>query len=163
MANITLNTDLLGTIAFDSEDGLWEYYTIEMNGKEINTRLDIDSDLDADSAEHIEELLNRLPQMIHMAKAEFVERYPEDETVRVFVDFQMEEIDEDSLLECFEADDLSEITPEVFSNSLQLCGISINDSVECSIDLCLDPDITDALLVVRFDQDLEITDITHES
>jgi tricorn protease-like protein len=41
MANITLNTDLFGTIAFDSEDGLWEYYTIEMDGKEISTISDI--------------------------------------------------------------------------------------------------------------------------
>lgn len=163
MANITLNTELFGTISFDSEDGLWEYYTIEIDGKEINTRLDIESYLDPDSAEHIEDLLNRLPQMLHIAKAELVERYPEDETVRVFVDFQMEEIDEDSLLECFEVDALSEITPEAFLNALQLCGISIDGNAECAIDLCLDPDVTDALLVVRFDQDLEITDIAHES
>jgi len=100
MANITLNTDLFGTITFDSEDGLWEYYTIELDGKELSTRLDIESYLDEDSSEQMEDFLNRLPQMIHSAKTEFVERYPEDETVRMFVDYQMEEIDEDSLLEC---------------------------------------------------------------
>lgn len=163
MSNITLNTDLFGTITFDSEDGLWEYYTIELDGKELSTRLDIESYLDEDSSEQMEDFLNRLPQMIHSAKAEFVERYPEDETVRMFVDYQMEEIDEDSLLECFEADDLSEISPEAFLNALQLCGISIDGNAKCSLDLCLNPDITDALLVVRFDGDLNILDIAHES
>lgn len=163
MANITLNTDLFGTITFDSEDGLWEYYTIEMDGKEISTRLDIESYLDAETAEQMEDFLNRLPQMIHSAKTEAMERYSEDETVQGFVDYQMEEIDVDSLLECFEADDLSEITPEAFLNALQLCGISIDGNAKCSIDLCLDPDITDALLVVRFDENLKITDIAHES
>ena len=163
MAEITLTTELFGTIAFDSEDGLWEYYTIELNGKEISTRLDIESYLDADSAEQMEDFLNRLPQMIHSAKAEFIELYPEDETVRMFVDYQMEEIDEDSLLDCFGADELSEIPPERFLNALNLCGISIDGNATCSIDLCLDPDITDALLVVQFDGDLNILDIAHES
>ena len=104
-----------------------------------------------------------IPQLIQTAKAVFIENYPLDETIRMFVDFQMEEIDEESLLSCFTVDTLSDVTPKRFLEELKLCGISIDGNTECIMDFCLDKDITDALLVVHFGQNMEILDIAHES
>lgn len=163
MADITLNTTLFGTLEFDSEDGLWEYYTIDLNGKEIETRLDIEAEQSDEDIVHIHNFLENIPQMIQKAKAVFIEKYPSDETIRMFVDFQMEEIDEESLLSCFAADTLCEVTPKRFLEELNLCGVSIDGNAECIMDFCLDKDITDALLVVHFSQDMEILDIAHES
>ncbi len=163
MAEITLNTKLFGSITFDSEDGLWEYYTIELDGKEIETRLDIEAEQSDEDVTVIQSFLENIPQMIQKAKAVFVEKYPTDETIRMFVDFQMEEIEEDSLLSRFGVDALSEVTPKLFLEELKLCGISIDGNAECTLDFCLDKDITDALLVVCFDEDMEICDIAHES
>ena len=163
MADITINTKLFGTIEFDSEDGLWEYYTIELDGKEVNTRLDIEAEQSDEDIVYIRNFLENIPQMIQKAKSVFIEKYPSDETIRMFVDWQMEEIDEDCLLSCFDVDTLAEVTPKQFLEELKLRGISIDGNTECIIDLCLDGNITDELLVVHFNQNMEILDIAHES
>ena len=163
MANITLNTKLFGTIEYDSEDGLWEYFTIELDGKAVETRLDIEAYQSEEDVIHIQNFLANIPQLIQKAKAVFTEKYPMDETIRMFVDWQMEEIDKESLLSCFTVDTLSDVTPKRFLEELKLCGISIDGNTECIMDFCLDTDITDALLVVHFGQNMEILDIAHES
>lgn len=163
MAEITMNTKLFGEIEFDPEAGLWEYYNITLDGQEIQTRLDIEAELCEEDMLLVQNYLDHIPQLIKKAKAVSAENYPKDETIRLFVDFQMEEIDEESLLSCVGVDSLEEVTPKRFLEALKLCGISIDGNAECILDLCLDKDITDALLVVHFSQAFEILDIAHES
>lgn len=163
MAVITLNTTLFNTIEFNSEDGLWEYYTIVLDSKKIEIRLDIEAEQNDENIVQIQKHLDNIPQMIQKAKATFIEKYPLDETVRMFVDFQMDEIDEENLLSCFDVNAISEVTPKRFIEELKLCGVSIDGNAECIIDFCLDENITGELLVVHFDHEMKIINISHES
>ncbi len=163
MAVITLNTTLFNTIKFNSEEGLWEYYTILLDGKECETRLDIEAEQGDEDIVQIQTYLENIPQMIRMTKDVLKENYPFNETIRVFIDFQMDEIDKENMLSCFDVNDISEVTPERFIEKLKICGISIDGNTECIIDLCLDENITDELLVVHFNHEMNIIDITHES
>ena len=81
--------------------------------------------------------------------------------------FRQEELDEDALLEALGVKSREEITPQRFLDALEPRGITLvqgkEEGLDCIFDFSLDPDVSDELLVIRFDQNREIVDIAHES
>ncbi len=158
---IKITGRLFGDIEYDSEDGLWEYINISLDGRSCQCRLDIESELE--DVALIQKLMDAIPEMMEKSKAAFLQGYPENDTIALFVDYQIEEIEHDTLMTCLDVQTEEGITPQNFLRKLQLTGVSIDGSYECVMDFCLDKDVTDALLVVTFDESLKILSIRHES
>ena len=82
---------------------------------------------------------------------------------------QLEELEEAPLLASLGVASREEATPERFIQVLELRGVTVaprpgaEEEMDCTLDFCLDPEITDELLVFRFTPELELYDISHES
>ena len=114
-------------------------------------------------------LLDRLPEMYRKARERFEADYESNEVIRFFLRDQLQEMDEAPLLASLGVSSREEATPERFVQRLELRGVTVaplpgaQEEMDCTLDFCLDPEITDQLLVFRFTQELELYDISHES
>ena len=103
-------------------------------------------------------LLDRLPEMYRKARERFEVDYESNEVIRFFLRDQLQEMDEAPLLASLGVSSREEATPERFVQRLELRGVTVaprpgaQEEMDCTLDFCLDPEITDQLLVFRFTQ-----------
>jgi hypothetical protein len=167
MQTITLHTKPFGEMAVAVADGLFEYYTLTLGGKEVRFHLHIfENFLNAQTAETVTRFLNEFPVMYAKARA-FIAAQADDDDVDYFFRSGVEETDEACLLQLFGVNNTNKITRDAYLAALELRGSHIWQSdkgaVGCVLDFSLDEEYTDELLAVSFGEDCEPVNIAHES
>lgn len=165
-----VETLLFGSLRFPVKEGLFETFPLAMEGRSQRVELFIWKNLAQPKKwEAIGKLLDRLPEMYQRARKRFEAEYESNEVIRFFLRDQLEELEEAPLLASLGVASREEATPERFVQRLELRGVTVaprpgaQEEMDCTLDFCLDPKITDQLLVFRFTQELELYDISHES
>ena len=163
-----LETTLFGVLRFPVKEGLFETLPLTLGGKPRMVDLYITEGLAEPKVwEPMTALLNAVPEMYRKGKERIAADHRTDPVMELFIREQLAEMDGDALTGAFGAERREEITPEAFAAALEPRGITLapagEGKLQCAFDFSLDPEITDELLVIRFDQGLEITDISHES
>jgi hypothetical protein len=166
-AAMKLSTRLLGELTVPVAEGLFENFTLPLGGKNVAFDLYIfENFLNERTAEIVARCIDGIPLMYDKARAEISERANGD-LVDGFVREGIGEMDEDYLLGLFKVDSREEIARESFLAALELRGLHIwqdrEGEVGCVLDFSLDKEYTDELLVVSFDQALDVTNVSHES
>ncbi len=163
-----LETLLFGVLRFPVKEGLFETLPIPLRGRTRMVDLYIWEDLaQPDRWEAITAMLNAIPEMYQKARARFEAEQETNQVIAFFLRDQMEEMDEDALTGALGVECREEVTPERFLDALEPRGITLaptkDGGMDCTFDFSLDPAVTDQLLAIRFGQDREICDISHES
>ena len=165
---ITFETAMFGSLACAYSEGLFKTFTIQTQGREFSCDLNIfDNFVNDENYDLVLRFLEGMPVMYKKARAEINANYQTNELMKFFIQFHLEELDKEYLLPYFEAKSMAEITPERFIEKLEMRTISIaptkDGSCDCTLDFSIDPELSDELLVFRFDKNFEIYDISHES
>lgn len=171
MKNIKITAELFGDMEFSAEEGLSEFYTVVLNGKKTEIFVYIFENFITESNSYIvRKFLDKIPIMYAKAKEKLFSDYKTNELIKFFIKSQINEIDENCLTEYFEIGSVEELTSEVFITKLELRSISIapieeskSNDIDCTLDFSLDKELSDELLVFRFNKNLEIYEIAHES
>lgn len=165
-----LETRLFGSLRFPVKEGLFQTFPLTIGGRSMVADLFIWEELARPERwEALAGLLDRLPEMYRKARERFEADYESNEVIRFFLRDQLQEMDEAPLLASLGVSSREEATPERFVQRLELRGVTVaprpgaQEEMDCTLDFCLDPEITDQLLVFRFTQELELYDISHES
>ena len=165
-----LETRLFGSLRFPVKEGLFQAFPLTIGGRSMVADLFIWEELARPERwEALAGLLDRLPEMYRKARERFEADYESIEVIRFFLRVQLQEMDESPLLASLGVSSREEATPERFVQRLELRGVTVaplpgaQEEMDCTLDFCLDPEITDQLLVFRFTQELELYDISHES
>lgn len=165
-----METLLFGSLRFPVKEGLFETFPLAMEGRSQRVELFIWENLAQPKKwEAIGKLLDQLPEMYQRARKRFEAEYESNEVIRFFLRDQLEELEEAPLLASLGVASREEATPERFIQVLELRGVTVaprpgaEEEMDCTLDFCLDPEITDELLVFRFTPELELYDISHES
>ncbi|MCI9508370.1 MAG: DUF2004 domain-containing protein [Angelakisella sp.] len=163
-----LETALFGVLRFPVKEGLFQTFPLPLRGKSRMVDLFIwDGLAQPPRWEAIQSLLNAIPELYQKARARIEADHGSNQVIEFFIRDQVEEMDEDALTGALGVQRREEITPERFLDALEPRGITLapakDGGIDCIFDFSLDPEITDELLVIRFGQNQEITDICHES
>ncbi len=163
-----LETTLFGVLRFPVKEGLFQTFPLPLRGKSRMVDLYIWENLAQPKEwEPLTALLNAVPEMYQKARARIEADHETNEVMAFFIRDQIEELDEDALLEALGVKSREEITPQRFLDALEPRGITLvqgkEEGLDCIFDFSLDPEVSDELLVIRFDQNREIVDIAHES
>ncbi len=165
-----IETLLFGPLHFPVKEGLFRTFPLVLGGRSQRVELFIREDLARPERwEAMGRLLDRLPLMYQRARERLEAEYEENEVIRLFIRDQMEEMEEAPLLERLGAKSREEAVPARFAQALELRGVTVaprpgrEEETDCTLDFCLDPEITDELLVFRFTPEAELYDISHES
>ncbi|MCL2023092.1 MAG: DUF2004 domain-containing protein [Oscillospiraceae bacterium] len=166
MTDIKLSTTLFGEIIVPYEEGVFQDCTLTLDEKETTFNLYLMEKSITDTlTKTVVKFLDNLPLLYQKAKAAVLSS-TDSELLSYFTEFHLEEL-ADELLPLFSVDSADEITKEMFLSALKLRGVRIGlnnqNELDCVLDLCLDEEITDELLVIYFDTQFEITDMSHES
>lgn len=167
MSTITMRTSIFGTLDIDQDADLWENCLIELDGKDLDVCLSIDGGLvTEETCAHVLELLESVPQMYRRAKDYLHGIYPQDATVDGFVSFHLTELEPEMLCEALNVPE-SECTAEALFDALEPCAIVIapdaKGGVGCMMDFSIGKEYSDEVLCVRFDAEMRIFDVAHES
>jgi len=164
---ITINTPLFGELAIPAEEGLFEYFTLPLGGKDVTFHLHIFEDfLNGDTAKITGRFLENFQVLYDKARA-YIAEQADDSDVDYFFRAGVEETDEDYLLGLFGVGSTEDITKEMYLAALELRGSHIWQSdkgaVGCVLDFSLSEEYTDELLAVSFNEALEPVNIANES
>lgn len=165
-----IETLLFGPLRFPVKEGLFRTFPLALGGRSQRVELFIREELARPERwEAMGRLLDRLPLMYQRARERLEAEYEENQVIRSFIRDQLEEMEEAPLLERLGAKSREEAVPERFVQALELRGVTVaprpgrEEETDCILDFCLDPEITDELLVFRFTPEAELYDISHES
>ena len=161
-----INTDLFGEIEVSQTDGLTEDYEIVLGGKNMTINLQIFENIVSDNTlKTVENMLNQIPQMYEKGKNAILDGIDSDDTIKSFIDFYLDAADD--YYEIFDVDSSDEITSAMIAEKLEPRNIFIattkDNMIDCNFDFSLPEEYTDQLLVIRFDDNYEIYDISEES
>lgn len=161
-------TEVLGNLHITIEDGLFKNYMIMLDGEEVFFDLYVWENLiSSKNIEVIKAYINCIPLMYEKAKQTFLTAYETDPTIQYYIQFHLEELDADAIHASCHLSSQEIVTPEIFLNALRPTMISIaenaNTVIDCTMDFCIDREISDELLVARFNPEFEIYNISHES
>lgn len=167
MENYKINTQLLGLLEISSKSGICEDYDINIQGRDMQVTLIVFEDFINDgNIKIVCDFIEHIPEFYQTGKTELLKIRDTNALVKYFMKFHLDELSED-MLEIFEVDSVDVITSEMFINQLELRSVSIapdrNNEIDCTLDFSLPEEYTDELLVVRFDSQHQIYDISHES
>jgi hypothetical protein len=165
---LQITTTLLGELTVPVEEGLFEDYTLPLGGKEVTFNMFIfENFLNEETAKITAMFIDSIPLMYDKARKEITARAADSELIDCFFREGVAETNEDYLLELCQADSREEITKEMFLAALELRGLHIwqnkDGEVRSVLDFSLDEEYTDELLVISFNQALDVVDITNES
>lgn len=165
-----IETLLFGPLHFPVKEGLSRTFPLALGGRSQRVELFIREDLARPERwEAMGRLLDWLPLMYQRARERLEAEYEENQVIRLFIRDQLEEMEEAPLLERLGAKSREEAVPARFAQALELRGVTVaprpgrEEEMDCTLDFCLDPEITDELLVFRFTPEAELYDISHES
>ncbi|EHL5791188.1 TPA: DUF2004 domain-containing protein [Listeria monocytogenes] len=167
MTNRTLTTKLLGTLSYTQENGTTMDAVIPLDGKEVKINYSIFEKLTSeDYFKDIVTLTDQIPELYQKAKETILEQFDENDTLTIYFEFHVDELPED-ILEVTECETIENVTKEILVDKLVLSSVWFSETTNNNVDLTFDfkllPEISDELLVVRFNDKGEITELTHES
>ncbi|EAE6383726.1 DUF2004 domain-containing protein [Listeria monocytogenes] len=167
MTNRTLTTKLLGTLSYTQENGTTVDAVIPLDGKEVKINYSIFEKLT--SEDYFKDIVTLTDQILELhvkAKETILEQFDENDTLTIYFEFHTDELPEE-VLEVTECDAIENVTKEILIDKLVLSGVWFSENANNELDLTFDfkllPEVSDELLVVRFDNKGEITGLTHES
>ena len=161
-----IETTLFGKINIPADEGLFEDFSIELGGKEMSVNLYVVEDfLNESNLERVKSVMEQIPKMYETARKYISDNMNSNGFIKYFIECHIEELE--GLEELFDVSSARDITPEMFINRLEPRAIRISNDKEtfldCIFDFSLPEDYSDELLVVSFNEQCEIIDITHES
>lgn len=168
---ITLNTHSLGAITIENgNDSFFENKQITINGTKYDVSLFICENVITERhSAIIEGMINNIILMYPKAKQALLEQGHDNDTIKYFIDFHLNELPEyyPSLLsDLFETNDKALISNANVIDKMQLRGFIIGKNEKntyITLDFTLGRELSDELLVVEFDEKMNITRIAHES
>ncbi len=168
MKDVTIETSLFGVLKFPNSEGILKDFTLELDDKEIRTSLNIWEDfITSKNIAVVKNFLENIPNLYEKAINEIDNNKAKNDVIMDFIESALEEMDEEALLEIFDVDSVDEITTEIFVQILEPRQIWIaptsSGDIDCTFDFSLPEEYSDQLLVLRFDSQLDLTDISHES
>lgn len=142
--------------AFTSYDGqkLYFYFAnFKSYGAKINVCLNV---------------LDRYLQICEMAKAAIVQNFNKNETVRYYFECHFDVLESDTLTEIFGTDEFEKLDVKKivrnFGYPNLLFGFAEDKKeLEISVDFKVAPEYSDEILCVKMDENLNVTDFSHES
>jgi hypothetical protein len=164
-AMLKIQSKTFGAVEIDPEDGLGLQLELLINGRKSDCFLFVNDNVSGkpDKLEQAFLLLDKIEELDQRARQEMTREYRQgNELIAYFVDFHLEELSEEVLSYL----SVESCTPLAFLERLHIRGIGVHDredGFELAIDYCIDPSISDELLVVSFNPDAAIVGITHES
>ncbi|EAF8226557.1 DUF2004 domain-containing protein [Listeria monocytogenes] len=167
MTNRTLTTKLLGTLSYTQENGTTMDAVIPLDGKEVKINYSISENLTSeDYFKDIVTLTDQIPELYQKAKETILAQFDGNDTLTIYFEFHVDELPED-ILEVTECETIENVTKEILVDKLVLSSVWFSETTNNNVDLTFDfkllPEISDELLVVRFNDKGEITELTHES
>ncbi|EMX4399179.1 DUF2004 domain-containing protein [Listeria innocua] len=167
MTNRTLTTKLLGTLSYTLENGTTMDAVIPLDGKEVKIDYSIFEKLTSeDYFKDIVTLTDQIPELYLKAKETILEQFDGNDTLTIYFDFHTDELPEE-VLEVTECDAIENVTKEILIDKLVLSGVWFSENANNELDLTFDfkllPEVSDELLVVRFNNKGKITEFIHES
>ncbi|EAV9986971.1 DUF2004 domain-containing protein [Listeria monocytogenes] len=167
MTNRTLTTKLLGTLSYTQENGTTMDAVIPLDGKEVKINYSIFENLTSeDYFKDIVTLTDQIPELYQKAKETILAQFDGNDTLTIYFEFHVDELPED-ILEVTECETIENVTKEILVDKLVLSSVWFSETTNNNVDLTFDfkllPEISDELLVVRFNDKGEITELTHES
>ncbi|EHP6531347.1 DUF2004 domain-containing protein [Listeria monocytogenes] len=167
MTNRTLTTKLLGTLSYTQENGTTMDAVIPLDGKEVKINYNISENLTSeDYFKDIVTLTDQIPELYQKAKETILAQFDGNDTLTIYFEFHVDELPED-ILEVTECETIENVTKEILVDKLVLSSVWFSETTNNNVDLTFDfkllPEISDELLVVRFNDKGEITELTHES
>ncbi|MDR2507810.1 MAG: DUF2004 domain-containing protein [Candidatus Accumulibacter sp.] len=162
-----IDTAFLGSLDVPFEDGLYGSYSAVPGNRKISFDLYIEEEIASEEiAPTIANFVDNIPFMYARAKAAILAN-ADLERVSFFAECQLEGLDEDALLSVFPVKSVQAITRDMFLAALEpraiRIGFNSQGKLDCVFDFSLDEEISDELLVICFDEQFEITNITQES
>lgn len=162
---ITKTTKIFGILEIDPSDGLFIDKVITLNGKTFECNLYISEDFierQEKSLDRVIEMLDNLDNFEKRARTQLIEEQHSNGLIKSFITFHFDELSEE-----MKESVSSEIMPENFLDFIKLSSVNIHTDAEeafiFQLDFCINPEISDELLVVNFGSDGEILRILHES
>ena len=168
MPTMIMRTSIFGTLYIEEGVDLWEDCLIELDGHDLDVILSIEGGLVyEDNREQLMKLLESMPEMYRRAKDAICAASPADRTVAGFVDFHLEELSPDALMKALHVESPGDATVEAFFDALHPRTIEITQDEDggtgCWLDFSIGRDYSDEVLCVRFNGDMEIYEMAHES
>ena len=168
MKDMSIDTQLLGTLIYTEKEGHFEEHTLSLQDKPVsfsvyifeNTPLDKHMDM-------IKKYLDNIPLMYEKIKQEIQENYKTNKVMTLFIECQ-QDFDSEDLMALFGVASVEKLSPEIFIQNIDLNGLHIAEigdtgTIDCTVDFSLNEEYSDELLVFSFDNELNIVDISHES
>lgn len=148
---------------------LEDYYSteIEIDHSRIELELNFESEEPSEAdIKRLNDCLNALETLIKRSWQSILEDYQKGEEVAEFISFHLEDIPADDLEELLQGTDPKRSTEDRFLQTLRLEGIALySDSPESYLvlDWMTDPDVSNYILVLSYNEDLELEEIGFES
>jgi|GEM_PF-2134634 len=156
MAEITLNNTYFGPIIFDTDDGLWERYPLEQGGEDTEVLIEIEPGaVEPEDIDLLDEFLEVIEQVDEVSKKAFVSQFSRHRHIKGFYDHHIKFADPKKLCAAMGTSSVGMITPEAFINKLKLCRIYMECNDRCRYDFALDQRLTDVVLSVTFNHNIE--------
>ncbi|EAG9321416.1 DUF2004 domain-containing protein [Listeria monocytogenes] len=167
MTNRTLTSKLLGKLSYTQEKGTMTEVNIPLNAKEVTVDYNISENLTSeDYFKGIVTLTDQIPELYQKAKETILAQFDGNDTLTIYFEFHVDELPED-ILEVTECETIENVTKEILVDKLVLSSVWFSETTNNNVDLTFDfkllSEISDELLVVRFNDKGEITELTHES
>ncbi|MGY3777725.1 DUF2004 domain-containing protein [Isobaculum melis] len=171
MAKELIETKLLGTLTYDTEEGLAmdkRDATFQLGGQDITIDLDMHEGITLlEDYQSIAMLVEQFPKLYAEAKTYLLAQMAEENgTIEYYFEFHLEELTEETLAH-LKVDSVDQVTNQLLIENLILSGawfsLDKNNGLELTFDFKLVPEFSDELLVVRFDRTGKILYVSHES
>lgn len=170
MKRINITSKLFGNLSFANKDGLMKDFQININGKDLFTTLYIVEEcISEDNINQAVQFLDHIPNMYETAKDFIMKNTNNHEVEAYFLESSMDEMDEDDLIDILGIDDAEEISKDLIAQRLEPRTMRISSAkagdgkIDFNFDFSLPEEYTDELLVIYFNADYEIYEISHES
>ncbi|MBC1614302.1 DUF2004 domain-containing protein [Listeria welshimeri] len=167
MTQRILTTKLLGKLTYDKEKGILTDAVIPLDGKNVTLDFDVFEGITSEVVfQDIVTLTDQIPKLYINAKKTILEQFGENNIISFYFDYHIDNMPNE-VLEITQVDTLKKISSKLLVDKLVLSkawfSLNLDDEIELTFDFTLLPNDSDELLVVRFNRNEEIIDLSHES
>lgn len=168
VTKMLIQTKLLGTLTYDTEEGLVMDATFPLEGQDVAIDLGLfDRITLPEDYQRIAMLVDQFPRLYAEAKTYLLAQMAEgNELINYYFEYHTEEVQEE-LLAHLKLDSMNQVTNHLLIEKLVLSGaffsLDKNSDLDLTFDFKLLPEISDELLVVIFNKKGEVIGITQES
>lgn len=167
MTQRILTTKLLGKLTYDKEKGILTDAVIPLDGKNVTLDFDVFEGITSEVAfQDIVTLTDQIPKLYINAKKTILEQFGENNIISFYFDYHINNMPNE-VLEITQVDTFKKISSKLLVDKLVLSkawfSLNLDDEIELTFDFTLLPNDSDELLVVRFNRNEEIIDLSHES